>query len=457
MKNENLNQIIDQLKDEAIETLQKWIRIPSVKGEAAPGAPFGKEVDQMLHTALEDCARLGFETRNFDGYAGDAQMGTEGDVVGILAHLDVVPPGEGWQEDPYGASIHDGAVFGRGTSDDKGPAVAALYAMAAVKKLGIPLKNSVRLILGCDEESGMEDMEYYAKHADMPAFGFSPDASYPVINTEKGRAELFLTAPLPKKGLEILHLQGGERANVIPGKAKAVVKGGQNLVEKVAAFSRKTGYPVEAKEIAPGEIEITAIGKIGHAAFPDGGRNANGQLLQTLKALGAGNPIAWLAQSIGMETNGKSLNIAISDEISGPLTLNIGILALNNGLLEATLDIRYPVLTKDETMIGLIAAAAEKAGISLKVTSNKGPHHVPEDSFLVQSLLDAYHQVTGLEKKALAIGGGTYARWLGTGVAFGAQFPHEEELAHQAGENISIDSFVKNIHIIAQAIINLAG
>ena len=455
--NDQLNTLIETMKDEAIETLQKWIRIPSVKGPAAPGAPFGKEVGQMLEIALADCRRLGLETRNFNGYAGDAQMGESGEVVGILAHLDVVPAGDGWLEDPFKANIHDGAVYGRGTSDDKGPAVAALYAMAAVKQAGIPLKKKVRLILGCDEESGMEDMEYYSAHADLPAIGFSPDASYPVINTEKGRAELLLSGPISNEGLTILSLQGGERANVIPGLAKAVVKGNAALIDQVKAFSQKTGYPLEAKEINPGEIEITSIGKIGHAAFPDGGRNANCQLLLALTALGAKGSVAWFAQNIAMQTDGKSLNVAITDHISGPLTLNVGILTLEKGILQATLDIRYPVLTNDLKMIELIATSATKAGLEVTVSSNKGPHHVPEDSFLVQALLEAYHQVTGREKKALAIGGGTYARWLRTGVAFRAQFPEEEELAHQAGENITLDSFFKNVQIIAQAIINLAG
>ncbi len=457
MEHSSLTDIINDFQEEAVQTLQRWIRIPSVKGQTTSVAPFGEEVHQMLLTALDDCNRLGFETRNFEGYAGDAQMGDTGEVVGILAHLDVVPAGDGWLEDPFGAAIHDGAIYGRGTSDDKGPAVAALYAMAAVKKAGIPLKKKVRLILGCDEESGMEDMEYYVKHADMPAIGFSPDASYPVINTEKGRAEFHLSAPLSNDGLEILSIEGGDRANVIPGLAKALVKSKTSIFEKVQSHSQHAGYPVEAKEVDHGIYEIITTGKIGHAAFPDGGRNANGQLLQVLVALGAKGPIQWLAKAIGMETDGKSLNIAITDHISGALTLNIGILTSENQHFKAVLDIRYPVLTNAEQMIALVEASAQKNGLSLEVASNKGPHHVPEDSFLVQALLDAYHHVTGLEKKALAIGGGTYARWLGTGVAFGAQFPHEEELAHQAGENISIDSFMKNIHIIAQAIINLAA
>ncbi|NLB91203.1 MAG: M20 family metallopeptidase, partial [Clostridiales bacterium] len=283
---DTLAPIIASLQEEAIALLQKWISVPSVKEDAAPDAPFGLHLKTMLDTALQDCARLGLSVRNFDGYAGDAQMGDTGDVLGILALLDVVPPGDGWEEDPYSGNIRNGRLYGRGSSDDKGPAVAALYAMIAIKKAGIPLKKKVRLILGCDEESGMDDMVYYTKHADMPAIGFSPDGSYPVINTEKGRMEIHLTAPLSNEGLSILSLQGGDRANVIPGSATATVKGDPSLIEKVTAFSQQSGYPVVANQTAPGIITITATGKVGHAAFPHSGRNANGQLVQTLAAIG---------------------------------------------------------------------------------------------------------------------------------------------------------------------------
>ena len=186
--NETMNQCISALEPQLIATLQKWVRIPSVKAEPAPGAPFGPECRRALDAALEDAANMGFSVKNYEGYAGDVEMGEgdEADTLGILCHLDVVPAGDGWAVDPFAAVIEGDKMYGRGTGDDKGPAVAALYAMKAVKDAGIPLKRKVRLILGCDEESGWEDMAYYQAHAQMPAQGFSPDANFPVINTEKG-------------------------------------------------------------------------------------------------------------------------------------------------------------------------------------------------------------------------------------------------------------------------------
>ena len=186
---QDLSIIIDELREEMIQTLKGWIQVPSVKTAPEPGAPFGREVRRALDLVLSDAAAMGFETRNFDGYAGDVRMGPLGvDPLAILVHLDVVPAGDGWTVPPFAAEIEDGRMYGRGMSDDKGPAAAALYAMYAMKKAGLPLKREVRLIFGCDEESGWECMKYYMAHCDMPRTGFSPDASYPVINTERASA-----------------------------------------------------------------------------------------------------------------------------------------------------------------------------------------------------------------------------------------------------------------------------
>lgn len=255
-------------EEDMIRTLQKWVRIPSVMGPAEEGAPYGREVRRMLDTAIADCADMGFETAAFDGYAGHADLGngSERDALAILAHLDVVPEGTGWDDDPYGAQVKDGRIFGRGTSDDKGPAVAALYAMKAVKDAGIPMKRRVRLILGCNEEvGGGDDLEYYARHAVMPRSGFSPDACYPVINIEKGGMHLHLEGETAKEGLRILSIQAGTRANVIPGYAEALVEKQAGLAEKLAAAALP--FSVEVTEKEEGML-ISTTGKLGHAAMP---------------------------------------------------------------------------------------------------------------------------------------------------------------------------------------------
>ncbi len=451
-----LNAIIESMHDEMIDTLQKWIRVPSVKGEAAPGAPFGKEVRSMLDMALADCEQMGFKTQNFDGYIAHADLGegSDEDALAILAHLDVVPEGDGWKYPPYGAVIENGRMYGRGTSDDKGPAVAALYAMKAVKDAGIPLRRKVRLILGCDEESGWEDIAHYNKVATMPRMGFSPDASYPIINIEKGICRLELHGVLSNEGLQVIAFNNGERPNVIPGRASALVAGDAATVAQAEAAAKKLDIPAEVQLTDKG-VSITVTGISGHAAYPETARNANGEMLLLLRELGVQGDLCLLADKIGLDYRGEGLEISVSDGISGYLTCNLGIIRAGEGGVYATLDIRYPVMTNPDMIIKNVSASLP--GMRVDAMEVKEPHYVPAGSELVQNLLDAYHEVTGYERKCLYTGGGTYARSLQEGVAFGASFPQDEDLAHQANEYADIEGLYKNIKIFALAIVKLAG
>ena len=451
-----LNAIVESMHDEMLDTLQKWIRVPSVKGEAAPGAPFGKEVRSMLDMALADCEQMGFKTQNFDGYIAHADLGegSDEDALAILAHLDVVPEGDGWKYPPYGAVIENGRMYGRGTSDDKGPAVAALYAMKAVKDAGIPLRRKVRLILGCDEESGWEDIAHYNKVATMPRMGFSPDASYPIINIEKGICRLELHGLLSNEGLQVIAFNNGERPNVIPGRASALVVGDAATVAQAEAAAKKLDIPAEVHLTDKG-VSITVTGISGHAAYPETARNANGEMLLLLRELGVQGDLRLLADKIGLDYKGEGLEISVSDGISGYLTCNLGIIRAGEGGVYATLDIRYPVMTNPDMIIKNVSASLP--GMRVDAMEVKEPHHVPAGSELVQNLLDAYHEVTGYERKCLYTGGGTYARSLQEGVAFGASFPQDEDLAHQANEYADIEGLYKNIKIFALAIVKLAG
>lgn len=419
---QDLSIIIDELREEMIQTLKGWIQVPSVKTAPEPGAPFGREVRRALDLVLSDAAAMGFETRNFDGYAGDVRMGPLGvDPLAILVHLDVVPAGDGWTVPPFAAEIEDGRMYGRGMSDDKGPAAAALYAMYAMKKAGLPLKREVRLIFGCDEESGWECMKYYMAHCDMPRTGFSPDASYPVINTEKGLLHLSLRAGYASDGLRVKEISVGERCNVIPGIATALVEGDEALCSRINHLAGDMHIQVEAK-MQDGLALLTSTGVPGHAAYPEAARNAIGQLLLMLRALGVTGPLRTLADQVGMEYDGLGLGIRCMDESSGSLTCNLGILRYNekDGLY-ATLDIRYPILCDHAALTASVRAALE--GVEVTVDEQKNPHHVAPNSKLVMALLDAYHEATDRPRECVATGGGTYARVLEEGVAFGSVFP----------------------------------
>ncbi|MBR0266180.1 MAG: dipeptidase PepV [Clostridia bacterium] len=446
--------LIDSYRDEYVETLRRWVNVPSVKGAPAEKAPFGSEVRRMLDTAMEDARKLGFETRDFDGYACDITLGDAAEKIAVLGHLDVVPVGDGWTKPPFEGVIEDGKMYGRGTNDDKGPTLAALYAMRAIRDAGIPLKRSIRMILGCDEESGWEDMEYYGKHEQIPEVGFSPDAMFPLINTEKGMLVLELRAPAAKEGLKILEFATGNMHNVIPGECNALVEGGEELAEKVRRFAKITGLPYSA-EVTDRGVRLTAIGIPGHAAYPKGRRNAIGMMLLLLFRLGAKGLIGPLATAVGLETNGRSLGCAIQDAVSKALTCNMGILRLKDGEWYGTLDFRCPVTANQEKLIETVAA--HLPGISIKVETQKPAHHVPAESELVQCLLAAYNEETGETGEAMSTGGGTYAKILKQGVAYGAMFPDEEDLAHQADEYTKIDSMIKATKIFANALIRLCA
>lgn len=470
MNYETLDRLVDSYRDELIENIRKWIAIPSVQGEpAGENAPFGAEVRKMLDTALADGARFGFEVRDIDGYAGDITLGSGEQTMGMLAHLDVVPLGDGWKHDPLGGEIDDGRLYGRGTTDDKGPALCALYAMRAVKEAGIPLKHGVRLILGCDEETGMSDMRHYASKVKMPDYGFSPDAEFPVINIEKGGVNLRLskvTGGEAGAAIPVYSLYAGERPNVVPAEASAVV--GLNgltldaLNDRLADIAaRHDRFSLNAVAEGEGRAKIIATGVNGHAAMPWSGVNAAGMLLVALSELGAGGgsreAIAMLAEAVGMDYTGEALGIACRDELSGELTCSLGILRYDGNEISALLDIRYPLCANEETMLGQAAKRVAPAGMSVCCASSHTPLHVPAESRIVQGLLKVYHEVTGLDAYTIAIGGGTYSRMMPNTVAFGVCFPGDMDVCHIADEYIDLDKMMLGVKIFAHAIAELAG
>ncbi len=452
--NREISSRIEGWRDEFTETLRRWVQVPSVKGAPEENAPFGREVRRALDTAMETAAEMGFEARDYDGYACDLTLGHAEEEIAVLGHLDVVPAGDGWTVPPFEGLVKDGRIYGRGTNDDKGPSLAALFAMRAIRDAGVPLRRTIRLILGCDEESGWQDMEYYRAHAKLPETGFSPDAAFPLINTEKGMVHLRLTAADAPGKLKVLRMQTGDRLNVIPGESRALLQGGEELAEKVRAFAAESGLDLKA-EVTEEGVWVTAAGIPGHSAYPEGRRNAIGMMLKLFEALGAEGPLKTLAGAVGMEHDGTHLGCAVSDEVSGALTCNMGILRLENGQWTGTLDFRCPVMA-DLNRIRQNAVES-LPGWNAETLEIKAPHHVPADSGLVRALLAAYQEETGWEAKPMSTGGGTYARVLRQGVAFGALFPDEEDLAHQADEYESIDRLILAAKIYANALIRLAA
>ncbi|MGI6005586.1 MAG: dipeptidase PepV [Christensenellales bacterium] len=455
-----LDQYIDEHRQDLIEIAKRLCSIESVKTEpAAENAPFGDGCRRVLDEMLSLCREAGFEIHDAQGYAGHAQMGEGEGLVGIMVHLDVVPVGDGWSSPPFEAAVVDGRLIARGAQDNKGPAVAVFLAMKAIAAYEVPLKKRVRLIFGCDEENGMKDLEYYFEHNEMPEIGFSPDAQYPVINCEKHILHSILRSDVKPSGL-IKGIEAGTRFNVVPETATVY------LSEPLDAARRRQAveYAVQmGVQVDIMKDRLVVYGVSAHASTPNEGVNAAQHLLQLADRMRLAegesrSALQALAKLLKLETNGAGLGMRFTDNVSGALTNNLGILKLDEEGLRAYLDMRCPVEKTKEELVSALENAAEQTGFGLEVANWQEGIYVDSGSELVQALLDAYHRQTGDEKFVLAIGGGTYARMMpGRAVAFGARFPHEKDLSHQRDESVDVDSLLKSAKIFAHAIARLAG
>ncbi|WP_407308861.1 dipeptidase PepV [Desulfosporosinus sp. SB140] len=456
---------IDKMKEDIVSAVQACIRIKSVKDDAhaAQGAPFGPGIREALEWTLRLGEKLGFDVKNVDGYAGHIEMGS-GDLLGILGHLDVVPEGDGWSVPPYSATIKDGKIYGRGALDDKGPSLAALFAMKAIKDAKIPLNKRVRLILGTDEESGWADMDYYLQKEEVPYMGFAPDAEFPLIHAEKGILHLEFKKSFAAALPHLVSIRGGERANVVPDVCEVILTGLDR--DSVAQSLKEFAFPEDVNgqlqdQQAGQEMKLIFKGVGAHGSLPQHGKNAVLYALKFLRLLPLSaeeqETLDFILTYPGTGFFGEGFEIALRDEPSGQLSLNLGILELTSGEIRFVLDIRYPVTYGRDDVVLPIEKVAQKGGYSLQVINHQKAHHVPKDSALVQSLLKAYADVTGLEPYAFAIGGGTYAKALPQGVAFGPVFPGEPEVIHCADEYISIDNILLTTKVYAQAILNIAS
>ena len=436
-------------QDLILSHIQRLVRIPSVaKPElAAPGAPFGPECRRAVEEAAAIARELGFAPRILDGSVLEVDMNSAESEVGILAHLDVVPEGDSWDTPPYDPQIRDGYLYGRGADDNKGPAVLALHAMKAAISINPNLKKGCRTILGSAEEIGSHDMEYYLEHHTCPPKTFSPDAEYPVINLEKGAYRPAFGANwTPEEGAVVLEIRGGEVANVVPKQATATVRGVEEaaLAAACEAAAARTGVSFRW-ELEGDTAHITARGMDAHASTPWEGNNALTALLQMLGTL----PLSDTPSKGYLETlirlfphgdwQGKAMGVAMEDDLSGPLTLNFSICNWNPDGFSARYDSRVPVCGNRENMKDIADAALCAAGITVEEEEMTPPHHTPEESPFVQTLLKVYGEHTGEEAHCIAIGGGTYAHDIPGAVAFGCCFPGDPPTnLHSANERTSI-------------------
>lgn len=464
MKNK-IKKTAETLTDNMILSTQELIKIPSVEAAAEGDYPYGKEVYKALVKALEIAEEMGFKTKNIDNQAAHIEMGEGDEILALLCHLDVVPEGSNWTYPPFGAEIHAGKIYGRGAIDDKGPAVAALYAMKIVKELGVKLNKKVRLILGTNEESGMASLEHYFKKEKMPDLAFSPDATFPAIHAEKGILDLKFSAQFNKdagEGLKLEKIKGGNAANMVPDYAEAVISGLKK--EKLEALLTEIDYQqdeLELKELKEG-IKLAYHGVSAHGSMPEDGKNAISYLINILAeipfaAAQVNEFFKFYQEKIGLEYDGAAIGCKDQDDLPTALTFNPGVIKGDQNKIEFIVNIRYPVKSSAEKVVSDIKKELADDLIKLEILSDAKPLFVPQDDPFIKKLMSAYQEFTGEQSQPIAIGGGTYARKVKKGVAFGPLFPGRPELAHQKDEYIEIDDLVKSAAIYAAAVIDIAG
>ncbi|MBQ9960447.1 MAG: dipeptidase PepV [Firmicutes bacterium] len=467
---------LEQNKDEMIFALQQAVRVNSEEGESFMGEkgriyPFGQGVQQSLELVLKMGRDLGFEAKNVDNYGGHIDfLGTGDKIMGILGHLDVVPAGNDWSHNPYGGEIIDGKLYGRGTTDDKGPVISCLYAMKALKDAGYVPNATIRLILGLDEETNWKGIEHYFSKEKRPDYGFTPDGEFPLINGEKGLLVFNLAkkfANTTVEGLSLRSLKGGIAPNSVADSARAVVNSPKSeqyeeIKEKIAAYRSLTGHKINCKGVGK-SLEITTTGVAAHGAKPEKGLNAISVMMDFLGGLNFVNEdlndfIGFYNKHIGFCTNGDSLGIGLKDEPSGELTLNVGMVEFTKGAGKLVINVRYPVTFSDKDVYEPLDPILTRYNIGLIKEMHKVPVYIDRNNPMVKTLLDIYRKHTGdTESEPLVIGGGTYAKATPGILAFGALFPGDEDLMHQKDECIDLDRFMQMTKIYAEAIYKLSS
>lgn len=463
-----LNKLIEDYRSDIIKSTQDIIKIRSVEDNAKEGMPFGEGVNEALEYALKLSSELGFDVENIDNYAGHAEIGKGNETVGVLVHLDVVPEGENWTYPPYAGEVHDNKIYGRGTTDDKGPAIAALYAMKAIKESGLHINKKIRIIFGTNEESGWGGINYYLKKVKAPDVAFTPDADFPVIHGEKGIIVFDLIKDINREcsgKVKIKKIFGGNRTNMVPDSCTAVVSVSSDykneFISKIEELIERQGFKIKVEDNGQ-DIILNSYGVSAHGSMPQSGQNAISQLLVVLSnVIDCEGDICDLLKTynekIGMEYNGESIGCGFEDDVSGKLTFNVGIIDVNSDKAKISVNIRYPIKYSSDQVYNGMREQLKGAGIEIVEGEDIKPIYIPKDHPLVKKLMKVYREETGdYDSQPITIGGGTYARAMENAVAFGPLFPGQEELAHQKDECISIDDLVKITKIYAKALYELS-
>lgn len=440
-------EITNQVKDDFLASLKTLISYPSVLNEGENGTPFGQAIQDVLEKTLEIAQEMGFQTYlDPEGYYGYAEIGQGEELLAVLCHLDVVPAGdlEDWQTPPFEATLKDGWLIGRGVQDDKGPSLAALYAVKSLLDQGLVFTKRIRFIFGTDEETLWRCMNRYNQIEEKADLGFAPDSSFPLTYAEKGLLQVKLHGP----GWEDRPLQAGRALNVVPDKATYK---GERLEELLPVIDQSgVNYTEETGA-------VTVLGLSKHSKDAAEGVNAIVGLAESLSLIQPHPALLFIADDVGEDATGAALFGEIKDEPSGTLSFNIATLSIDEERSEIGIDIRIPVLADKDALVERLTEVAASYQLQYEEFDYVAPLYVPLDSPLVSTLMKVYQEETGDQTPAMSSGGATFARTMENCVAYGALFPDALQTEHQANERAKLDDLYRAMEIYAETIRRLAG
>lgn len=450
----NFKAEVEKRKEEILNDLKMLVSIKSDYDEAtiSTSAPFGEGPKKALEAFLDLGKKDGFEVKNVDNYAGHIQYGDAGKVFGILGHVDVVPATDDWQ--PYEPRVINGELIGRGTQDDKGPMIAAYYAMKIIKDLKLPISNTVKMIIGTDEESKWRCVDHYFQYEPKPDFGISPDAAFPVVHAEKGFIDYRIAGSM--KDDVLLSFIAGEKSNMVPENARAVIRGNHEVLISSYEQYMKSKEVTGTIEVIDGNTIFTLVGKAAHSSLPENGKSSIHMLAQYLYNHTQSSLAKLLVQYFSNDHYGVKLGIDLQTADSGVLTTSLGIVKYENENLEMICNVRYPNIWNSIEQTQNVQEIFAKYGCTVEILKEMYPIYQDPNSEFIQTLLNAYRDNTGdTLAQSQVMGGATYARVMENCVAYGMMFPKTVDRMHQKNESIMLDELYLATVIYAEAIYNL--
>ena len=449
----DISRFAESHERDIVRDIARLVSIPSVEGPAAPDAPFGIESKRALDCALQIAEELGLDTVNCENKIGYASVGEDHGqgYLATITHVDVVPAGDGWNEDPFTVRERDGFLLGRGVMDDKGPSILCLYALKYLRDSGLPLRYPVRALLGSNEETGMGDLEHYNANYPAPLFCFSPDADFPLIHGEKGIYHgRLISRHTP---VNVLEMTGGVAPNAVPAKASALVR----------AEALQSTDAVSVEELEPGLWKLSSVGVSGHASMPEGTVNAIGRIVDYLLENGIPAegelPYFRFLARLHAATDGSGLGLQSSDDYFTPLTAVGGKISTADGVFCQTIDCRYGISTSGEAITARLREAAGSAA-EIQVDADAAPFYLTLDNPAIQACMESYNLVTGENAHPFTIGGGTYARHFPNAAAFGPEHPERPAPAfagpiHGIDEAARLSDLMEALKIYIVALLRL--